>query len=206
MLGDWVIAARTKRIASQNSTEREPTSAQRAVAFERFDRVRGAAWIIAARGGEKRRQRHLIPANEQDENCSHGCSLRGCLARCDAASDGLNVRLKRVQLCAVCFAPSSDRDVDCVGVPKSRQQSHSHKLPKPTLETVAIDGGLLVTRYDDPNSRKRERGSEDSHVEMRSPNSLPLANYGLDVAAPRQSIATRKSKAVVRRLRTYSEV
>jgi hypothetical protein len=65
---------------------------------------------------------------------------------------------------------------------------------------------VLMTRHDDADAWTCERGSEDSHVEMRSPNSLPLANYRLDVFAPRQSIATRKSKAAVRRLRTCSGV
>ena len=61
-----------------------------------------------------------------------------------------------------------------------------------------------MTRNDDPHSRKCERGSEDADVEMHGPNSLPLSNDGLYVGAPRQSVATRKAKAVVTRLRTCS--
>jgi hypothetical protein len=72
LLGNWIIAARTKRIASQDPTDRKPTSAKRTMSFERFDRVRGAAWIIAARGGQERRERHLVAANEKHEKCSHG--------------------------------------------------------------------------------------------------------------------------------------
>jgi len=205
LLRDWVIAARTKRIAPQNSSECKPTAAHRAMPFERFDRVCGAAWIIAARGGEKRRERYLIPANEQYEECSHSRRLRACFAGSDAVPDRIDVRLKRIHVRSVRLTPSSDCDIDCVHVVEGRKQTQSHQLAKPSLETIPIDGGVLMTRYDDSNSRKRERGSEDSHVEMRSPNSLPLANYGLDVATPRQSVATRKSKAV-RRLRTCSGV
>jgi hypothetical protein len=47
-----------------------------------------------------------------------------------------------------------------------------------------------------------ERGSEGSDVEMHGPNSLPLSNDSLQVEAPRQSVATRKSEALIRRLRT----
>jgi len=72
LLGNWVIAARTKRIASHDATDRKPTPAKSTVPFERFDRVRGAAWIIAARGGQERRERHLVAANEKHEKCSHG--------------------------------------------------------------------------------------------------------------------------------------
>jgi hypothetical protein len=52
---------------------------------------------------------------------------------------------------------------------------------------------VFVTRNHDSYSRKCERGSEDAHVEMRCPNSLPLANDGLNVEAFRQSVATRKA-------------
>jgi hypothetical protein len=38
-----------------------------------------------------------------------------------------------------------------------------------------------VTRNHDPYAGKCERGSEDAHVEMRGPNSLPLTNDGLNV-------------------------
>jgi hypothetical protein len=61
---------------------------------------------------------------------------------------------------------------------------------------------MSVPRNHDSNTRMRERGSEGSDIEVRGPNSLPLSNNGLQVAAPRQSVATRKSKARVRRLRT----
>jgi hypothetical protein len=71
MLRDRVIAAWAKRIASEDSTKRKPASANRTVTFERFDRIHGAAWIIAARGRQERRKRHLIAADKEHEQRSH---------------------------------------------------------------------------------------------------------------------------------------
>jgi hypothetical protein len=64
---------------------------------------------------------------------------------------------------------------------------------------------VLVTRHDNPDSRRAERGSEDPDIEMCGPNSLPLSNDGLNVGTPRQLVATRKTKTVVRPRRTCSE-
>ena len=61
---------------------------------------------------------------------------------------------------------------------------------------------MTVTWNDDANARMRERGSEGSDIEMHGPNSLPLSNDRLQVEAPRQPIATRKTEALIRRLRT----
>ena len=99
---------------------------------------------------------------------------------------------------------STNRHVHrCAGAQHGKQV-HAHELAQPPLETVAIDGRLLMTRNHDSYSGKCERGSEDAHVEMRGPNSLPLTNDGLNVEAFRQSVATRKAKTVVTRLRTCS--
>jgi hypothetical protein len=124
----------------------------------------------------------------------------------DALVDGVYVGLKRVHCRLICFVTSSDGDIHRSCVSQHREQPQSHELAQAPLEAIPIDGTVLVPRHYDAYTRKRERGSEDPHIEMRGPNSLPLANYGLDVRAPRQPIATRKSKAVVRRLRTCSGV
>jgi hypothetical protein len=44
------------------------------MALERFDGVRGAAWIIAARRGQQGPERYLVAANEKDEELAHGQS------------------------------------------------------------------------------------------------------------------------------------
>jgi hypothetical protein len=38
---------------------------------------------------------------------------------------------------------------------------------------------MLVPRDDDSHAGKSERGSEDTSIEMRGPNSLPLSKNGL---------------------------
>ena len=126
--------------------------------------------------------------------------------RSDALPNGLDVREKRLHARKICLTASSNCHIDCRRGTELGQQPQSYELTKTTLEAIPIDGVLLMPRNHDTDPRKSERGSEDSHIEMRSPNSLPLANYGLDVITPRQSIPTRKSKAVVRRLRTCSGV
>jgi hypothetical protein len=58
-------------MTTRDASNRQPTSTQRAMFFKRFDRVRGTAWIIAARRGQQRRECYLIPANEQDQHGAH---------------------------------------------------------------------------------------------------------------------------------------
>ena len=114
--------------------------------------------------------------------------------------------MKRLHARKVGLATGSDCDIDYGRGTELGQEPRSYDLTKTALEAIPIDGVVLMPRHDDTDPGKSERGSEDSHIEMRSPNSLPLANYGLDVSTPRQPIPTRKSKAVVRRLRTCSGV
>ena len=78
----------------------------------------------------------------------------------------------------------------------------AHELAEPSLQPVAVDGAVLVTRNHDPDSRMTKRGSEDADIEIRGPNSLPLSDDILDVGASRQSLPARKAEAAVRRLRT----
>jgi hypothetical protein len=83
-----------------------------------------------------------------------------------------------------------------------RQQLDADQFAKTALESVSIHRRVSVTRNDDANARMRERGSEGSDIEMHGPNSLPLSNDSLQVEAPRQPMATRKTEILVRRLRT----
>jgi hypothetical protein len=79
----------------------------------------------------------------------------------------------------VCFPPGPDSNVDRWSNPKCWKQLDAGELAQTPLESVAIDGRVLVSGDHDPNAGKAKRGSEDSDIEMRGPNSLPLSNDGL---------------------------
>jgi hypothetical protein len=136
------------------------------------------------------------------------CGARGAgVARVAGHSvlNRANVGAERVERRVVCIVTRADRHVDGRALAQRGQEFDAHDFAQPALETVAIDGGVLMTRHHDPDARRAERGSEDPDIEMHGPDSLPLSNDGLYVRAPRQLVATRKSKAVVRRPRTCSE-
>ena len=173
------------------------------MSFECFDRVRGAAWIIAAGRRQQRRQCHLISANHQHEKSSH-TELRRRSIQGDTGLNEQYISTQRVDVGCIRVSARADRDVHHHAGAQHGKQIDAHELTEPALEPVAIHCGVFVTRHHDPHSRKRERGSEDAHVEMRGPNSLPLANDGLNVEAFRQSVTTRKAKTIVTRLRTCS--
>ena len=173
------------------------------MSFECFDRVRGAAWIITAGWRQQRRERHLISANHQHEKSSH-TELRGRVILGDTGLNEEYISPQRVDVSCVRVGMSTNCNVEHGSAAKRRKQLDTHELAQPALEPVAIDRGVSMTRNHDTNSWKCERGSEDAHIEVRGPNSLPLANDGLYVEASRQSIATRKAKTVVTRLRTCS--
>jgi hypothetical protein len=134
---------------------------------------------------------------------SPGDSSRGATRR--ALANRENVPAQRLQLSPVRFAPRPNgnvrRAVGAAGAER-RQQLEPSELLQTSLESIAVDGGVLVARHDDPDTRNAERGSEDPDIEIRGPNSLPLSNDGLNVEAPREPMATRKTEAVVTRLRT----
>jgi hypothetical protein len=124
----------------------------------------------------------------------------------DARANREHIRLERGPACGIGFASRSNGDVDWSSETKTRKQVDANKLTEPAPESVAINRRVLMPRNDDPDARKAERGSEDSGVEMHRPNSLPLSNDGLNISAPRQSVAARKPKTAARRLRICSEV
>lgn len=93
--------------------------------------------------------------------------------------DRADVDAKRVEGGAVGIAPGSNRDIHRRAASECRKQLDSHELAKAALEAISIDRGMLVARHDDPDARELKRGSEDPHVEVRGPNSLPLSKDGL---------------------------
>ena len=130
------------------------------------------------------------------------CWLHTRLIAGNSLRDDHDVVSQRRKLGRIRFTSRPNRDVRRRRFPESGQQFDSHELAKSSLEAVPVHGGMAVPGNDDTNARMSERGSKSSDIEMHGPNSLPLSNDRLQVEAPRQPIATRKSEALIRRLRT----
>ena len=111
---------------------------------------------------------------------SYPC-LRADGAGGDARLHGTHVRPECLERRSIRLASGANDDVQWRMVPKHRQELDSNQLAKPSLEAVAVDGGMRVTRHHDPHAGNGERGSESSDIEMHGPNSLPLSNDSLDV-------------------------
>lgn len=217
-LGNWIVAARPEWMATRNTTQGKPTTTYGAMSFDRFDGVRGTAWIITARGRQERRERDLVAADQENEDGSHASSRLPriahapamCFSRAGAAGEaGLNrvyVVAQPFRWRAVRFVSRPNRNVHWRLVPQRRQQLDTHDFTKPPFEPISIDRGMLMPRHDDSYTRRGERGGDYPDIEMRGPNSLPLSYDGLYVEASRQPVATRKTKSVAMRLRTCSEV
>src|SRR5215217_88793 len=105
--------------------------------------------------------------------------LRVCPAVGDTSLNYEHVRSQRVERGLVCLPPSPDGDVESGTLSKRREQLDPYELAQPAFESVAIDRRVLVEGNHDPNARNAERGSEDSHIEVHGPDSLPLSNDGL---------------------------
>jgi hypothetical protein len=171
-------------MAAGNTARRKPGATQRSVALERFNRVRGAAWIIAAGGRQERRQRDLVAADEQNEKGAHELTTlreqRGAGAGPVTERgrkpplDRPNIGAERVDLGVIRLMARPNCDIDRRLNAKGGEELDTDHLAESTLQSIAIDCCVLIARYDDPDPRSAERGSEYTDVEMHGPNSLPL--------------------------------
>jgi hypothetical protein len=193
-------------MTSRDAARREPCAAHGAVALDGLDRVRRARRVVPARRRKDRRDRDLVPANAKDEKASDDhASFRGrrgwrrqpCDDRPDVAGQSSDARV-------VGFAASPDRHVSRRLVPERRKQREPRELAQTTLESIAFDGGVVMPWHDDPDARKRQRGSEHADVEVRRAESPPLSNHLLNVEATGEPGLARKSEAALRRRRTCS--
>jgi hypothetical protein len=162
-------------MAAGDSTKGKPATANGTMSLNRFDGIRGAAWIITARGREERRQRHLISTDEQNENGPH-TGLRARVVAGDTRLNREHVGAQCIETSPICIGSTSNSHVDWRTLAKCREQFGPHELAQPSLQSVAIDGRVVVERNHDPDARSGERGSEDTDVEVNGPNSLPLSN------------------------------
>ena len=90
----------------------------------------------------------------------------------------------------------TNHDIECG---KVSQYARSNDLAKLTFESISFDGRMPELGHDEPNPRMRQRGSENSDLEMPRPNALPLCPSLLDVRALRQPVAAREPESAMRR-------
>lgn len=128
----------------------------------------------------------------------------GCRRGRKSRNDRVDVGRNALESSGVRLASSSNRHVVRRGCPQHGQQASARQLAEPTLESVAVDRGLMVSWHDDPDPGTRQRGREHADVEVRGANSPPLLYNPLNVEAPCEASLTRKPKAAVRRRRTCS--
>lgn len=93
-------------------------------------------------------------------------------------------------------------------VERSQGAEHGEQLgagqfTQAPLETIAVHGGVLVPRHDEPHPWKRMKGSGDSHVETSRANPLPFVTKPLELGRTRYSLRSAES-AAVRPRRTWT--
>lgn len=147
-------------------------------------------------------------ARTRPERAAFGLRVRrfGAGERRNSPNDRGDVGRQGIPSGGVGVALGSNREILCSTGAQRRQQTSPCELAKPPLETVAFDGGLLVTWHDDPDPRMRERGREHADLEVRRANSPPLLNRFLDIDASGETGLARKSEAAppLRRRRIWS--
>lgn len=96
----------------------------------------------------------------------------------------------------------SDDDVDSVGRWKKVLPEY---FAQPAFQTVAIDGGLSVTRHDETHSRKAERGSARPQRQVPGSYDFPLLLNSPDLCAATDALRPREAQARFTRRRTWTE-
>jgi hypothetical protein len=132
-------------MASRNAANREPPSPQRAVLFQRFDRIRGAAWIITAGWGEQRTQGHLIRTNEEDERRTHRSPGRFRRGDDDVLDYAKHVGSQCGERGRIRFAARANRHIHGAAGSQRRQQLETRHFAELAFEPVSIDGRVLVS-------------------------------------------------------------
>jgi hypothetical protein len=121
---------------------------------------------------------------------------RGRRRRGELQPNRENVARQRFAGGAVGFSPRAEAHVHRGGggsLAQRGQELQPHEFAQPALHAIAIDGAVLMPRHYDADSGHSERGSEHPDVELRCPDSLPLLNDPLNVAAPREPSDAREA-------------
>ena len=85
------------------------------------------------------------------------------------------------------------------------KQMQSDELAESSFESVSIDSGVSVSRYDDAHTQVRLRGRTHPNQQTVRSESLPLASNSFEVRPAADPSRSRKSMTA-RRLRTSTAV
>lgn len=83
-----------------------------------------------------------------------------------------------------------------------RRPGGACQFAKSALESIAIDGAVLVTRHHNADAMRVQKGSKDPNLKLRGSDSLPFAADHQEVCRARQPPRRRHAARCLRRLRT----
>ena len=106
-------------------------------------------------------------------------TLRGRFVGGDTIPHGHHVYTQRFERRRIRFALRSNDDIERGALAERGKQLGATKLAESPFHSVAVDGGVLMTRHNEPNAWNAERGRVNPDIEMNGPNALPLSNDGL---------------------------
>ena len=199
LLRDGIVSAWAKWVTPKDAPRGEPAPSHSSVLFKRFDRVRRAAGHVPAARGEHRRKRHLIPANEQNENRTHESIYCVCLHN-DSRSFSIDAvcqlgELGKAQ--SIRRRPSVD---DHVHHGQPWEDDGSCQLAKTAFQQVTLDRRLSVLRDDEPNTGvpSTRKGSAHPNVEMFGAKALPCSRDLPQLGATRDAMTARKCRCRTR--------
>jgi hypothetical protein len=192
-LRNRVVATRSEWMTAKDSSCREPAASERAVLLECLDRICRTTRHISTARWQHRRQRDLIPADEQNEERAHEsiyCGELWCDSRCfpyDRRRDAGEL----VESEPVCRRPHMNDHVHCSDLGNDRRACELAQSP---LEQITLDRRSPMLRYHEPDTWVAEtrKGSAHPNVEMFGAKSLPCSRDLTQLGATRDTMTARK--------------
>lgn len=141
-----------KGMTPKEPSDREVEASQYSMTLEGFDRVCGAARVIATTRGKQRRYSNLVPTNKQNEERAHRSA---CDSSCPATNlSNVGIQLTKRRSIGLGFRP--DQEIDAT---KVRQQGCSHQLAQPTFDAVSLYDLMSMFGYHNADPWMQKQGS-----------------------------------------------
>lgn len=141
-----------KGVTPKKSGDREIEASQYPMPLKGFDRVSGAARVIATTRGEQRGYSNLVPTNEQNEKRAHRSACNSSYPATDLSNVGIQLTKRR----SVSLGFRPDQQIDAA---KVRQQVCSYQLTQPTFDAVSLHDFMSMFGYHDADPWMQKQGS-----------------------------------------------